>query len=377
MIKVENYLNTLRYVKNIFIKRGDHPIYLILFVTERCNARCRHCFVNAPTDRDTKEPELTLEEISLISQNMGNLLYLLPTGGEPFLREDLPDIINCFYTNNRLRNVGIPTNGSLTERTVASVQRILATCRDISLGVDISLDGLHAAHDRIREFPGLFEKAIATYWQLKELEKNNKNFKVCVEVTVSHYNQEQLPELYDYFINTLRVYNVFIRLVRGTPRDPGAKEVDVEKFEQLLMRVEHDLHRGAFHGHAVYPFSEIITARDIIGRQLTIKTLRENRFQIPCYAGILTGVIRSNGTVYPCELLDHEIGNLRQHHYNFKELWQSDKAKKIRRDIRTNKCYCTHECFITNNILFNPRMLPRVLQEYLRLKLRRKTTLLP
>ena len=369
-MKIENYLNAISYAKNVFLKRCSSPIYLILFVTERCNARCKHCFVNTPGKKDTSGDELTLEEIEKITKHMNNLLYLLPTGGEPFLREDLPEIINAFYRNNRLRNVGIPTNGSLTDITVASVQHILSICKKISLGVDISIDGLKERHDRIREFPGLFEKAIETYWQLKKLEETNKNFKVCVEVTVSQFNQDCLFELYDYFINTLKVYNVFIRLVRGTPRDLNAKEVAIEKYEQLLMRVEGDLRKGIFYGHAVYPLSEFITVRDIIGRQLTLKTIKENKFQIPCYAGNLTGVIRSNGTVYPCELLDREIGNLREYNYNFKKLWTSDKAQKIRREIKNTKCYCTHECFITNNILFNPSMLPKVLKEYVQLKLR-------
>ena len=168
MMKIENYLNTISYGKNIFIKRCVSPIYLILFVTERCNAKCKHCFVNTPGKKDTSREELTLEEIEKIAQNMDNLLYLLPTGGEPFFREDLPEIINLFYKNNRLRNVGIPTNGSLTKTTVASVQRILSNCKNISLGVDISIDGLRERHDHIREFPGLFEKAIETYWRIKK-----------------------------------------------------------------------------------------------------------------------------------------------------------------------------------------------------------------
>ena len=367
---VENYFNIINYTRFLFNKKCATPIYLILFVTERCNARCKHCFGSFSSKPENGKEELTLEEIGKISKNMDNLLYLLPTGGEPFLREDLPDIINVFYRNNRLRNVGIPTNGSLTKKVVTSVRKILSLCTDVHLGVDISIDALHQAHDTIRGFPGLFEKAIETYWQLKALEKKNKNFKVCVEITVSHYNQDNLLEIYDYFIKKLKVYNVFVRLVRGNPRDPAAKQVDLEKYEQFIAKLEHDVQNGIFYGHAVYPFSEFITARDIIGRRLTIKTVKENTFQIPCYAGNLTGVMRSTGGVYPCELLEDEIGNIREYNYNFKELWQSERAQKVRRDIREKKCYCTHECFITNNILFNPKMLPRILKEYLKLKLR-------
>jgi len=366
-----NYLSTLTHARHLFVKNCVSPIYLILFVTERCNARCKHCFVNVPDNKRIKE-ELTLQEIEKISNRMGRLLYLLPTGGEPFLREDLPDIIDLFYKNNGLRNVGIPTNGSLTEMVERSVIRTLSLCKDLRLGVDISIDALHQDHDDIRGLPGLFEKAIATYWRLKEVERRNERFRISVEVTVSSFNQDKVYDIYSYFLKVLRVDNLFVRLVRGNPRDPAAKDVNIAKFEAFAEKLERDLRNGVFYGHSAYPLSELITARDIIGRKLTIKTVKERRFQIPCYAGNLTGVIRSNGDVFPCELLNEKIGNLREKGYNFKELWQSERAESIRRRIRETRCFCTHECFITNNILFNPRMLPKLLKEYMGLRLRQK-----
>jgi radical SAM protein with 4Fe4S-binding SPASM domain len=211
---------------------------------------------------------------------------------------------------------------------------------------------------------------VETYWNLKEIEKKNQRFKVCVEMTISYFNQERAMEIYDYFINELKVYNVFVRLVRGNPRDPIAKEVDINKYERFSKKLEEDIRNKVFYGHAVYPLSEFITARDILGRRLTIKLVKENRYQIPCYAGSLTGVLRNNGDIYPCELLDKKIGNLRDYGYRFKDLWRSRKAEEIRHWIRKSKCFCTHECFLTNNILFNPKMLPLILKEYIKLKLR-------
>jgi radical SAM protein with 4Fe4S-binding SPASM domain len=369
-MKLKNYFSTLAYAKHIFFKNCPTPIYIILFVTERCNARCKHCFGSFGGGKGNIKEEFTLDEYERLSNKMSDLLYLLPTGGEPFLRDDLPEIINIFYRNNHLRNVGIPTNGSLTKKTVASVMQILSLCPDLQLGVDISLDALNEAHDEIRGFPGLFDKSIETYWQLKELEKNHSNFKVCVEITVSSYNQDNLFEIYDYFLNELKVYNVFVRLVRGSPRDAAASNVDIDKYEQFTRKVEEDLINGVFHGHEVYPFSELITARDIIGRKIGIKMVRENKYQIPCYAGKLTGIIKCNGDVYPCELLDRKIGNLREHDYNLKELWQSETAQKIKKEIKDTRCFCTHECFTTNNLLFNPLMMPKIFKEYFKLKSR-------
>ena len=77
----------------------------------------------------------------------------------------------------------------------------------------------------------------------------------------------------------------------------------------------------------------------------------------------------SEGQVLPCELLiDKQIGNVRDVDYDFKKLWYSPKADEIRRYIRDTKCFCTYECFLTINILFNPLVLPRVFKEWTALK---------
>jgi hypothetical protein len=54
--------------------------------------------------------------------------------------------------------------------------------------------------------------------------------------------------------------------------------------------------------------------------------------------------------------------------YDFMKLWRSPKADEYRCDIRCNKCFCTYECFLTVNILFNPLVLPRVAAQWAQLK---------
>src|SRR5207237_315986 len=105
---------------------------------------------------------------------------------------------------------------------------------------------------------------------------------------------------------------------------------------------------------------------------LIANIVRTNEYQLPCYAGNLGGALFANGDVYPCELLiDKKLGNVRDVGYDFKRIWFSEEADKTRRFIRETKCFCTYECFLTINILFNPRMLPTVLKEWSSLKLRR------
>jgi len=368
-MNVRNEFEMLRHAKKIFAKKNAMPVYLIHFVTEVCNLRCSHCFDFFYEEGPRRKPhELRLDEIDRMTRSMGELLFLLPTGGEPFLRHDLPQIIELYYKNCHLRNVGMPTNGSLTDRVVAGVEEILSRCPDLRFGLDISIDGIGSDHDTIRNQEGLFQKCTETYWRLKDVEKHHANFKVCVELTIQRYNQDKLHEMYDYFVRELKTYNILVRIVRGKPRDPLEKEVNLGTVEEFITKLERGIKEGAYYGQAVYPMSDLITARELVGRQIQLKVLQENRFQIPCYAANLIGVIKSNGDVMACELRDDKLGNIRDFDCDFKRLWLSPRARAISKDIIENKCFCTHECFMSTNILFNPRLYPQLVGEVAKLR---------
>src|SRR4029434_9439034 len=107
-----------------------------------------------------------------------------------------------------LRNVAIPTNGSSFARTLKIVEDVLKSCPDLDFGIDVSLDGVGALHDEIRVFPGLFERSIATYRELKKLAKHYPKLNANVETTVSSHNDKHLLENYAYFRKELQVENV-------------------------------------------------------------------------------------------------------------------------------------------------------------------------
>jgi MoaA/NifB/PqqE/SkfB family radical SAM enzyme len=264
--------------------------------------------------------------------------------------------------------MGMPTNGSLTERVVSGVEEILTRCPELHFGLDISIDGIGPDHDAIRAKQGLFENCVETYWRLKEVEKRRTNFRVCVEMTIQRHNQDKLDQMYDYFVREFKTYNILVRIVRGKPRDPLEKDVNLDQVEKFALKLERGIQQGDYHGHAVYPMSDFITARELLGRRIQLKLLRENRFQIPCYAANLMGVIRSNGDVMACELRDDKLGNIRDFHYDFRKLWLSERAKAISSDIVDNRCFCTHECFMSTNILFNPKLYPRLVGEVAKLR---------
>lgn len=361
-----NALSYLKYGRLVFNKHRASPIYLVMFVTEKCNANCKHCLlggIHPGTD------ELTIDEIEKVSRSMDDFLFLLPTGGEPFLRKDLPEIVRIFHRNNNVCNVGIPTNGGLTARVVESVKSILDTCPELDLMVDVSVDGIGEDHNEIRQTPGLFDKAMVTLHELKKLEKIYPRFTATIETTVSSYNDAKLMDMYKYFTEKTEADTIFTLLCRGKPMEPAARFFNIDNYEKYANAMEKGIKERMLSGYDRFPFADVINAKRIVRHQVIARIIRENREILPCFGGSLGGALFADGEVLPCELHDDlKLGNVRDFNYDFKKIWFSEKADHARKVIRETKCFCTYECFLTLNILFNPRVYPRLFKEYLGIK---------
>ncbi|MDD5556848.1 MAG: radical SAM protein [bacterium] len=345
------------------------PLYLVFFVTDRCNARCRHCLFGDGTVYPAVGRELSLGEIEAVARTVGPLLFLLPTGGEPFLRDDLADIVRVFHEATGVRDVAIPTNGSLTAATVAAAEAILASCPRIRLGIDVSLDAVGPAHDGIRGVPGLFEKAVATFRALQGIAARDRRLEVNIETTVSSLNDRLLLENYDYFARVLRPSALFTLLVRGRPRDPACRPPDMERYRAYADRLERGLLDGEISGYRAMPLADVVNAKRIVRHRLIARIARERRCLVPCAAGRLGAALFANGDVYPCELrTDLKLGNVREERYDFSRIWRGAAARGARKRIRRERCACTYECFLTLNILFSPRFWPALARQWLRLK---------
>lgn len=350
-------------------RKAGLPLYLVFFVTDRCNACCRHCFFGDGTVYPPVEKELALDEIEKIGKSMGRLLFLLPTGGEPFLRNDLGAIVRIFYRTTGVRNVAIPTNGSLPGEIVAAVREILSSCPDIRLGVDVSLDAIGEKHDEIRGFPGLFDRAVRTFRDLTRIAERDARLNVNIETTVSSLNDGLLEESYDYFVKELKPNAIFTLLARGRPRDHRCLRVDMERYGRYAERLERGILSGELSGYRHFPFADIVNAKRIVRGRLISRIAREGRPLLACFAGSMGAALFANGDVYPCELrTDMKLGNVREAGCDFARIWLGEKGRMARRQIRSEGCFCTYECFLTLNILFNVRFWPAVIYHWLRIK---------
>ena len=135
------------------------PTEAYLAVTFRCNCRCRMCDVW----RKDPVPEV---EPSFYLRLPASLKLVNLTGGEPFLRADLPEIAEAVTERCPGVTLHVSTNGLATDRIVESSLRIRRVNRRV--GVRISLDGLGAEHDRVRGVPGAFKKAEGTMQALQQ-----------------------------------------------------------------------------------------------------------------------------------------------------------------------------------------------------------------
>jgi MoaA/NifB/PqqE/SkfB family radical SAM enzyme len=156
----------LKQAKNALLKGNMLPVYVILYVTSRCNLRCSHCFFHKSLN---KPEEISLEDIEKISKSMPNLLHVSLTGGEPFLREDIEKIAAMFAKNSGAQIISIPTNGMLTEKIAAKTAVIAEENPGTIFNISVSIDGKEEMHNRIRGSKNAFSNACNTLEKLLEL----------------------------------------------------------------------------------------------------------------------------------------------------------------------------------------------------------------
>ncbi|MDA2937109.1 radical SAM protein [Acidobacteria bacterium AH-259-A15] len=350
----------VKIASRLFYKRGL-PVSLIFFVTSRCNLLCTHCFYWEELNK--RKNELTLDEIEKISRSLPNLLTVSLTGGEPYLRADLPDIARAFEQNSHVRNIQIPSNGLLVERTVSRVEALMQKVHRARVSTGVSLDGPEDIHNRIRQNPKSFERALQTLAELKKLKPHFPNLSVGVALTVSSANQDRLGEFYRFVEEELQPDAVTITLVRGNPIDASLKKVD--------LRLYHDFARQVIEYRTAHRLTNgwmdrLVIAKEEETYRLIGEAAQASKRISPCYGGELIGVLSETGEVYVCETLDKSMGNVRDFDCDFAKLWQGELAEEGRHYQKELGCQCTYECAMSINSLFNPKRALRILKRGVR-----------
>ncbi len=341
------------------------PIQLTFFVTRKCNAHCPFCFYLSRKDAPPAA-ELTLEEVRKVSASLGRLLWLAFSGGELFLREDLAEITAAFYERNKPSIILLSTNGLLPGKIAVQTEAILKHCPKSTVAVKLSLDGPEEVHDALRGVPGAFQKAMSTYEKLRPLLDRYRNFELGINSVFCSANQGQMDGLIAFVKDLDGIRAHTISLVRGAVAEEGLKDVDMELYRGTIEKLEANL-KASRRGRYRFPGARLKAAQDILQRRLIHDTVQKKRRLVPCYAGKLTLVMTEAGDVYPCESFTRNMGNVRAWEYDVKKLLNGSEARAALHAVQHSGCYCTHECYMIMNILFNPALYLSLAKEYARL----------
>ena len=330
-----------------FGRKKFNPMTITYSVTAACQSRCKTCQIGAMFCQDPTRPQkdLKLDEIEKIFKSMKPVYFFNMSGGEPFMRDDLPEIVElaCKYLKPRV--VQTPTNAILSEKIIKNTEKIIQIVRkyDPSVPVTVkpSIDGVGDKHDEIRGVKGNFKCLLKTIDGLKKLEEKYDNFHLELGTVISNFNINDLDEIED-FVHSLGVESYRNEVAECRTEffnledeiTPPA-EVYQKLIKDFARKVEDNIGKKK-------KLARTTEAMRVVYYDLAGKILAEKRQVIPCYAGVSNVLINYDGGVWPCCVLgyEQEMGNLRDYDYDFQKLWYSDKAFEVRKYIKEKNCAC-------------------------------------
>jgi len=327
------------------------PMNYTVSLLYECNSRCSTCNI-----WKKKVKNLSIDEYDKIFKSIGHSPYWFTfSGGEPFIRPDLPDIVKLAYHHCRPKIINIPSNGILTKKIVANVEEIAKSCPKSQIIINLSIDGIEDKHDEIRNVPGNYKKVTATYRKLKSLPY--KNLSVGIHTVISQFNVEQFSSIAsqlmalkpDSYITEIAEERVELDTV-GTGITPTLLAYK-SAIDFLIHRIKNQKYSG---------MNKITMAFRIEYYNLVKKIMRDRTQVIPCYSGVASVQIAPDGDVWACCILAKPLGSLRKESYNFKKIWFNSQFQHERNLIKQKNCWCPLANASYTNMLMDLPTLWRV-----------------
>lgn len=289
-----------------------------IIVTYRCNARCNMCEV-------WKNPSRPEEEIGLdVIEKLPRMFFCNITGGEPFVRQDLPEIVGVL--RKKARRIVISTNGFFTDRIVSLCEKFP------DLGIRISIEGLQDANDTIRGIPDGYNRTMQTLEKLQEMGIKDIGF----GITVQDLNCLDLIPLYDkaadlgYEFATATLHNS--HYFCKTDNRIEKKEEVIAEFGKLIKKLlKSKRPKNWFRAYFNYGL---------------INYIKGNARFLPCEMGQDGFFLDPWGDVLACNGMDEKqsMGNLKEKSWN--EIWDSDRAKEVKAMVPK----CPKNCWMIGSV---------------------------
>lgn len=289
-----------------------------VIVTYRCNARCSMC-------SRYKAPSKPEEEISIdIISKLPKMYFTNITGGEPFIRTDIKDIVRELYKKSD--RIVISTNGFFTER-------IIELCEEFpQVGIRISIEGLEETNNEIRGLKDGFNRGYRTLEKLVKMGMKDVGF----GMTVQDKNASDLVPLYKLSdkmgmeFATASLHNSFYFVeTKNIIHDRPMVAKHFEKLVNELLKSNNPKKWfRAYFNHGLINY--------IYGQKRLL----------PCDMSFDTFFIDPYGDVMPCNgTKDKKVmGNLNIQ--TWEELWNSPEAEKVREKVRC----CGRNCWMIGSV---------------------------
>lgn len=287
------------------------PIDCVLAVTYRCNSRCTMCDIWKLKDT----PELELEYFKKLPANLRDINV---SGGEPFLRQDIVELVKTLHETCPKARIVISTNGYLADLIKDKMRQILKIAPNT--GVGISIDGIEEMHDKIRGIPGGFKLAINTVGVLRS-ELGMKNLRLAF--TISKQNVEHLRKVYD--LSQELGVQFTLALAQSSEFFFGGKQVQESPDEAVL--------KSQFNyvvGKELRSWRPKRWVRAYFAKSL-FDFAKTGKQALPSKAGTDFFFLDPFGNIYPSVVHNAIMGNLKQQ--SFSGIWLSPAADSAREKV--------------------------------------------
>lgn len=294
------------------------PTDVSIITTYRCQMRCQMCNIwKYPTD---SKLEISARDLEILP----NLKFVNITGGEPFQRKDISEIVAVAF--EKAPRVVISTSGWHYERIVELAKQYP------NLGIRVSIEGLSQLNDELRGRAGGFDRGLRLLLKLREIGLQDIGF----GITVSNRNSRDMLDLYrlakelNLEFATAAFHNSYY-FHKEDNVITNQSEV-ITNFEELIHSLLKDKHPKSWF-RAFFNLG-------LIGY------IQGERRMLPCEAGTANFFIEPYGDVYPCNGLEDRVwkesmGNICDFG-SFDELWYSKQAEKVRNLVRQ----CPKNCWM-------------------------------
>jgi MoaA/NifB/PqqE/SkfB family radical SAM enzyme len=296
---------------------------LSMEVTRRCVARCVMCNIwrMRPTSPELQAADwLKLLEDPVLS----GMKELDITGGEPFLRGDMMDLLLGVgrLKTTRLKHlcsVAITTNGLLTDKVLKDVSGVIAPLEEagVALVFACGCDAVSTTHDRIRNFKGAWRRLNATLDGLLALRDKHPSLILGIKTTVTRFNINELNAICRYADERGLFAIISPFIITANRYNNVGRQVDLAFSPEDLQKLRDFYHTPRFQWN--YYRNELL------------RFLDSGRMAKPCSAGFNYLFIRSTGELYACPIIDARLGNVRDAPIG--ALVRSPAAARFRRKI--------------------------------------------